>query len=66
MRQRSFGYDCVTVRPRALAFSSIDYGTHVRAVGEAIDLLRDEGRRNAILAAPSREAILASVKHMVK
>ena len=61
-----FGHEFHDPVRLALACSSIDYGTHIRAVGEAIDLLRDEGRRKAIIAASSREEILASVKCMVK
>jgi mannitol/fructose-specific phosphotransferase system IIA component (Ntr-type) len=61
-----FGHEFHDPVRLALACSSIDYGPHIRAVGEAIDMLRDEGKRNAILAASSREEILASVKCMVE
>ena len=57
-----FGHESHDPVRLALAFSSIDHKTHVRAVGEAMELLRETDRRQAILEAPSEAHILESVK----
>jgi mannitol operon transcriptional antiterminator len=61
-----FGHESHDPVRLALAFSSIDHKTHVRAVGEAMKLLREAGRRKSILEASSNEEILDNIKYMVK
>ena len=57
-----FGHESHDPVRLALAFSSIDHKTHIRAVGEAMELLRETDRRQSILEASSEARILESVK----
>ena len=47
-----FGHETHDPVRLALAFSSVDRKTHVRAVGQAIDMLGDEQARQSLMAAP--------------
>lgn len=60
-----FGHETHDPVRLALAFSSVDHRAHVRAVGQAIDLLSDEDAKQAILAAASKEKILEIIEDVV-
>jgi len=56
-----FGHELHDPVRLALAFSSIDYRTHARAVGEAMRLLGEKDLVKSILEAPSEEDILKTL-----
>jgi mannitol operon transcriptional antiterminator len=60
-----FGHETHDPVRLALAFSSIDHKTHIRAVDEAMKLLREENGLKSILGASSKEEILEKVKCVV-
>jgi PTS system ascorbate-specific IIA component len=57
-----FGHEFHDPVRLALAFSSVDHKTHVRAVGEAVELLRATDRRQSIHEASSEQEILESIR----
>jgi len=60
-----FGHELHDPVRLALAFSSIDYRTHARAVGEAMRLLSEKDLVRSILEAPSEKDILKTVWQIV-
>lgn len=60
-----FGHETHDPVRLAMAFSSVDHKTHVRAVSQAIDLLGNERAKDSILAATCKETILDTIEAAV-